>query len=88
MCPLFADQSANARLVEAAGAGRVVAGRADVHGRLRGLGPADVASVRQAAEAVLGGDPYRRAAARLAGEIADLPTVDAVMERCLEGARR
>ena len=88
ICPLFADQSANGRLVAAAGAGRVVAGGDHGGGALRGLGPADVAPLRAAAEAVLGDDGYRRAAARLAEEMAQLPTLDAVVACWLDGAGR
>ncbi len=72
ICPLFADQPQNGRLVEAAGAGVLVTPRAD--GALHGLGPEDVAPLRAAIERVLRDAAYREAAQRLAHELAAVPT--------------
>ncbi|MFJ1791702.1 glycosyltransferase [Kitasatospora griseola] len=73
--PLFADQPANARLVESAGAGLAVfptGGPADAMGL---PGPADVPRLRAAVEAVLADPSYREAAGRIAAEMRTAPTV-------------
>ena len=62
ICPLFADQPINGRLVETAGCGLVVRGRHLAAGELRGLGPADVAPLRDAIERLLGESAHRAAA--------------------------
>jgi MGT family glycosyltransferase len=87
ICPLFADQSANGRVIESARAGRVVAGRSLAPGGLRGLGPDDVAPLRDAIERVLDDPSYRRAANRIAAELAVTPTLDSVVESLLSRAR-
>lgn len=72
--PLLADQPTNARLVEQAGAGIVVAptgGAADTMGL---PGPADVPRLRSAIEAVLADPSYRAAAQRVAAEMRAQPT--------------
>jgi UDP:flavonoid glycosyltransferase YjiC (YdhE family) len=81
MCPLFADQPRNAAAIERAGAGLVVAGGPEPTGALRGLGPQDVAPLRASIEAVLVDPSYRTAAARIAAEMAELPTLDALIAR-------
>lgn len=83
ICPLFADQPHNGQLVEAAGAGLVVAGPDDKRGGLRILGPADVAPLRQAIERVLGEPAYRRAAQRIRAELMATPTLDDVISKHL-----
>jgi MGT family glycosyltransferase len=87
ICPLFADQSANGRLIESAHAGRVVAGRSLAPGSLRGLGPDDVAPLQHAIERVLDEPRYRQAANRIAAELAITPTLDNVVESLLNRAR-
>ncbi len=83
ICPLFADQLHNGQLVEAAGAGLVVAGPDDKRGGLRSLGPADVAPVRQAIEQVLSEPAHRRAAQRIRAELMATPTLDDVISKHL-----
>jgi UDP:flavonoid glycosyltransferase YjiC (YdhE family) len=75
ICPLFADQSANARLVEQAGAGVVVRSRERVSGGLGTLRPEDVAPLRHAIESVLRNPGHAEAAGRIAREIASTPTL-------------
>jgi len=79
VCPLFADQPVNGRVVEAAGAGLLVRPREDA--ALRSLGPADVPPLRAAVERVLGEPSYRRAAERLAGEMRGMPALDDLVAR-------
>jgi UDP:flavonoid glycosyltransferase YjiC (YdhE family) len=88
ICPLFADQSNNGRAVEAAGCGLVVRGRHLAVGELRGLGPADVAPLRDAVERVLGESAHRRAAQRVAAEVAQMPALDRLVERLVAQAWR
>ena len=76
--PLFADQPVNARRVAAVGAGLAVepdpGSAADaIRGRV------DPGALRAAIEAVLGEAAYRRAARRVAEEIAALPGADAAL---------
>ncbi len=81
LCPLFADQPRNGRVVEAAGAGLVgVSGGDDEAGGLRRLGPADVAPLRRAIERVLGEPSYRRGAESVSIEMLAAPTLDEVVE--------
>jgi UDP:flavonoid glycosyltransferase YjiC (YdhE family) len=80
VCPLFADQSANGQVIERAHAGRVVAGRSLAPGSLRGLGPDDVAPLREAIERVLHDPSHRQAGDRIAAELAITPTLDNVVE--------
>ena len=84
ICPLFADQSANGRVIERAHAGRLVAGRALAPGSLRDLGPDDVAPLRDAIEHVLREPQYRQAADRIAAELAAAPTLDEIVEPLLD----
>jgi Erythromycin biosynthesis protein CIII-like, C-terminal domain/Erythromycin biosynthesis protein CIII-like, N-terminal domain len=69
--PRFADQFENARRITAAGAGVTV-----------GAG-----GLRDGVRAVLADGSYRRAAARIAAEMAAVPTVDAALDRLLTGAQ-
>ncbi len=88
ICPLFADQPRNGQLVQAAGAGRVVAGRSEEPSGLRSLGPADVAPLREAIELVLREPAYRRAAERISAEMMATPMLDDVIERDLAKGHR
>jgi hypothetical protein len=88
ICPLFADQPSNGRVIESAGAGVLVGGVGAPAGGVRGLGPSDVAPLREAIERVLSGLSYRRAAQRIAGEMAAMPTLDNVVERLLGDVQR
>jgi len=76
VCPLFADQSANGRLVEEAGAGVVVTARERTGGGLERLGPGDVAPLRDAIETVLADPTHASMAHRIATEIAREPTLE------------
>lgn len=76
ICPLFADQSANGRLVQDVGAGIVLPTRDRAAGGLGNLGPADVAALQDAIESVLVHPTYRRTAGRLATEISGTPTLE------------
>jgi UDP:flavonoid glycosyltransferase YjiC (YdhE family) len=87
ICPLFADQSANGRVIEGAHAGRVVAGRSLAPGSLRGLAPGDVAPLRDAIARVLNDSSYRQAARRIATELTNTPTLDTVLGSLLSQAR-
>jgi UDP:flavonoid glycosyltransferase YjiC (YdhE family) len=73
ICPLFADQADNGRIVEQAGAGVVVEPGEAAHGGLRRLGPDDVPALRAAITQVLEDPGYRQAAHRVATEIAATP---------------
>ncbi len=75
VCALFADQTANARLVQHAGAGVAFLAGDQTAGGLRSLGPVDVAGLRAAIDSVLAQPAYRQTAKRLAREIADTPTL-------------
>jgi UDP:flavonoid glycosyltransferase YjiC (YdhE family) len=83
ICPLFADQSANARLVDTAGAGVVVDVRHRATGGVGHLGPEDVAPVRAAIASALDEPSHRRSADRLAGEIASHPTLEDTLAQVL-----
>jgi UDP:flavonoid glycosyltransferase YjiC (YdhE family) len=82
VCPLFADQDANALSVQDAGAGVMVTTDGSAAGLPR-LGAKDVASLREAIQRVLGEPAYREAAGRIATEIAALPALDETLERLL-----
>lgn len=75
VCPLFADQSANARTVQGAGAGVVVNARDRATGAVRSLGPDDVAALRAAIRAVLRSQAHRTASACIARELAGVATL-------------
>jgi UDP:flavonoid glycosyltransferase YjiC (YdhE family) len=87
ICPLFADQSANGRVIESAHAGRMVAGRSLAPGALRGLGPGDVPPLREAVQGVLDDPSYRQSATRIAAELASTATLDTVVASLLSQAR-
>jgi UDP:flavonoid glycosyltransferase YjiC (YdhE family) len=81
ICPLFADQSINGRVVEKARCGLVVRGRDLAVGELRALGPSDVAPLRDAIEHVLREPAYRAAARQVAAELAAMPTPDQLIKQ-------
>jgi UDP:flavonoid glycosyltransferase YjiC (YdhE family) len=81
VCPMFADQPRNGQAVAEAGAGVVVAGGGSPAGGIRRLTGDDVAPLRRAIEVVLGEDSFRRAAQRIASEIAAMPALTEVVER-------
>jgi UDP:flavonoid glycosyltransferase YjiC (YdhE family) len=83
ICPLFADQTANARLVQKAGAGLAVFPGHDPAGGLRSLEPADVAALRGAIDSVFTEPTYRQTAGRIAAEIAGTSTLEETLERLL-----
>jgi UDP:flavonoid glycosyltransferase YjiC (YdhE family) len=85
ICPLFADQSANARTVQDAGAGIVVTAGGHATGGVRSLGPEDVARLHVAIKSALGEPRHARAARRLADEIALTPTLEEVLDHLLQG---
>jgi UDP:flavonoid glycosyltransferase YjiC (YdhE family) len=85
VCPLFADQAMNGRVVESGGCGLLVRGRDLAVGELRGLGPSDVAPLRDAVERVLGEPAFRAAARRIAAEVAVEPTPDELIRRLRPG---
>jgi UDP:flavonoid glycosyltransferase YjiC (YdhE family) len=72
--PMFADQPANARLVESAGAGLAVEPTGEPKGRVGVPAPGDAPRIRRSLESVLADDSYRRAAQGLAAEMSALPT--------------
>lgn len=78
--PLFADQPANARAVEAAGAGAVVAPRPGPDGGRGTIGPSDAPRLAAAIAAVLAAHAPRAAARRLAAEMGAAPGVGAVLD--------
>lgn len=86
ICPLFADQAMNGRVVERGECGLVVPGRDLAVGELRGLGPSDVAPLRDAVERVLDEPAYRTAAQRVAAELAAERTADELVERLIAEA--
>jgi UDP:flavonoid glycosyltransferase YjiC (YdhE family) len=86
VCPLFADQSRNGRIVESGGCGLVVRGRDLAVGELRGLGPSDVAPLRDAVERVLDDPAYRAAAQGVAAELAGERTADELVEQLIGDA--
>ena len=88
VCPLFADQSANGRLVERAGAGVVLSSRERAGGGVASLGPGDVTPLRDAIETVLA-DPTRASVARrIATEIAREPTLEDTFAKLLSDNSR
>jgi UDP:flavonoid glycosyltransferase YjiC (YdhE family) len=87
VCPMFADQSRNARAVQDAGAGVVVGTGQPQDGGLRTLRPEDALALRGAVERVLDNPSFRRAAARIAGEMAAMPTLDDVIAELRPGRR-
>jgi UDP:flavonoid glycosyltransferase YjiC (YdhE family) len=87
ICPLFADQPENGRVVQDAGAGVVLGDQPLARGGLADLGPEQVARLRERIEAVLVEPGYRQAAERIAGEMAGLPSLDALVGQLLSGGR-
>ena len=80
LTPFFADQPANARRVAAAGAGIVLGPNADSDGPALPLGPADVAPLRAAIDAVLSQRSFGVAARQIAAEMAAAPLIDDQLE--------
>ncbi|MFF3749204.1 glycosyltransferase [Streptomyces sp. NPDC002018] len=78
--PFFADQPANARLVDEAGAGLVVRPSGGAGDAMPELGPDDLPLLRSAVESVLAGPSYRAGARRLADEMRALPTIDELLD--------
>jgi UDP:flavonoid glycosyltransferase YjiC (YdhE family) len=87
ICPLFADQSANGRMIEHARTGRIVAGRALAPASLHGLGPGDAEPLRDAIKHVLTEPDYRHGAKRIAAELAATPTLDTILQPLLDRRR-
>lgn len=80
VCPLFADQSENGHVVQAAGAGLLVRGREVAAGGLQSLGQGDVAPLREAIAEVLVNPEYRRAAESISAEMRAVPAIDRVVD--------
>jgi UDP:flavonoid glycosyltransferase YjiC (YdhE family) len=78
--PMFADQPANARLVEYAGAGLAVQPTGEPDGRIAVPASDDASQIREALEVVLADDSYRRAAQGIAAEMSTLPTARELLE--------
>lgn len=83
VCPLFADQAPNGRLVEHAGAGVVLRARQRAGGGLGSLGSGDVTPLRHAIETVLGEPTHLQMAQRIASEIASTPTLESTFARVI-----
>lgn len=81
--PIFADQFANARRVEMAGAGLVTGRDTDGDGLRTVPGATDAARIRWAVDNVLAGDSYRSAARTIAAEMASAPDLDTVLRDLL-----
>lgn len=86
ICPLFADQTANAQLVERAGAGITFRPTDRMAGAIASLGPADTAPLRQAIRSALAEPRHRRAALGIGRELARAPALEDVLERLLTGS--
>ncbi len=83
ICPLFADQTANARLVHEAGAGVALPTSDRAAGGVGSLGSADVPALRDAIDSVLAQPTYRQTAGRLAKEIAGTSTLRETLEQLI-----
>jgi UDP:flavonoid glycosyltransferase YjiC (YdhE family) len=81
ICPLFADQPHNGRVVQDAGAGVVLGGEIESAAGLRGLGPDDVPALREHIEEVLREPRYREAAGRIEAEMSRMPSLEDLVER-------
>lgn len=81
--PMFADQPENARAVQDAGAGVLIATSQPADGGLRTARPEDALALRAAIEEVLSNPTYEQAATRIAAEMAAMPTVDEVIAQLL-----
>ena len=80
ICPLFADQTANAIAVEQAGAGTIVRSRHGAGGAVASLDAGDVPALRQAITSTLAAHTVRDAARRIAGDMARAPTLEQVID--------
>jgi UDP:flavonoid glycosyltransferase YjiC (YdhE family) len=79
--PAFADQFSNGRVVAESGVGTVVE---IVGGMRRLIGERDVPQIAGAVRAALDNTDYRRAAQRIAAEMAAAPPIDDVVATLLE----
>lgn len=86
VCPLFADQSANATIVERFGAGTVVRTQGHTGGALATLEADDLPLLREAIASTLHQPRFRQSALRIADEVSHTPTLEAVIDG-LHGAR-
>lgn len=87
VCPLFADQTANADAVARAGAARTVRSRRPPDGLLATLGNEDVPAISEAITSCLCDPSYGQAAQRIARTIASAPTLDEVVGAVVRAAR-
>jgi UDP:flavonoid glycosyltransferase YjiC (YdhE family) len=76
VCPLFADQTANAASVERLGAGVVVRSHRRPEGGVATLDSGDVTVLRAAIVSCLGTTGYRQAAQDIASSIGSEPMID------------
>ncbi len=79
--PLFADQLVNAERAARAGAAVVVEPDRDAERGLGTLGPQHAPRLRAAIETILADPSYARAASRIAGEMAALPSIEKLLAR-------
>jgi MGT family glycosyltransferase len=79
VCPLFADQSANAGMVQDAGAGVVVTSKRPAPGGVAAFGEDDVPSLRRAVTDTLADKLTARAVRQIAAEIARTPALGDVL---------
>ena len=86
--PVFADQFENGTRVARHGAGLMVAdeGHADLRTPRRVVDDRHVPAIADAVRAVLGDDGYRRAAGRIAAEMASAPVIDEALAAVLADA--
>ncbi|WP_298445854.1 glycosyltransferase [Ferrimicrobium sp.] len=81
MVPMFADQPYNARLIEAAGAGLMIASSTGSADERMTLDQGDIERLRQAITRVLVEVEFQHAAKRIAIEIADMAGPSEILER-------
>ena len=86
VCPLFADQSENGRLVEESGAGVLVRGREKALGGVGGLDQSDAAPLREAIEEVLSNPKYRSVAESISEEMGAAASLDSIVADLLTAA--
>jgi MGT family glycosyltransferase len=84
--PVFADQFENGQRIADARAGVTVDNGERAVGHRRVIGESDAPRIADAIEQVLTVPPYRAAAARIAAEMASVPTVDEVLDELLSAA--
>ena len=84
--PLFADQFENGRRIAAAGAGVVAEPPRQPDGTRRVVGPPDAPGIAERIAAVLADPSYRRAARRVADDMAATPTTDDVVVALRNGS--